>query len=149
MVVKKPKNLSAVDLFAIQLTVAQIPFSREFKFAEKLGRNWRFDFVIEYPIRLIAVEIEGGAGTGGRHTRIAGFTEYCHKYNAAGVMGWKVLRGPTGMVENGHLLQYVHDLWRDEPLPKMRGPAPYRRYTPLLDEYGPTMRPKKKRAKKL
>ncbi len=53
-------------------------------------RKWRFDFA--YPEKKIAVEIEGGVYSGGRHTRGSGFTEDTRKYNRAVMEGWKVLR---------------------------------------------------------
>jgi hypothetical protein len=57
---------------------------------EALQRNWRFDFA--WPDRMLAVEVEGGVWAGGRHTRGAGFVKDAQKYNAATVLGWRVLR---------------------------------------------------------
>jgi hypothetical protein len=53
-------------------------------------RKWRFDYA--WPVLKIALEVEGGVWTNGRHTRGAGFLKDCEKYNAAAVMGWRVLR---------------------------------------------------------
>ena len=53
-------------------------------------RKWRTDFA--WPGVLVAVEVEGGAFSGGRHTRGAGFVKDCEKYNTAALMGWIVLR---------------------------------------------------------
>jgi hypothetical protein len=53
-------------------------------------RRWRFDYA--WPDKLVALEVEGGAFTGGRHTRGAGFVADMEKYNRAAVLGWKVLR---------------------------------------------------------
>jgi len=61
---------------------------REYRFAPP--RRWRFDFA--WPFRHFAVEIEGGAFTGGRHGRGAGFEADLQKYNAAVIAGWRVLR---------------------------------------------------------
>lgn len=53
-------------------------------------RRWRFDYAwIESKI---ALEVEGGVWTGGRHTRGAGFLGDIEKYNAATVAGWRVVR---------------------------------------------------------
>ena len=60
----------------------------EFKFHPT--RRWRFDFA--WPDRRLAVEIEGGAWIGGRHTRGAGFINDAIKYNSATEIGWKILR---------------------------------------------------------
>ena len=53
-------------------------------------RRWRFDFAD--PKNMIAAETEGGAWSGGRHTRGSGFVKDTEKYNQATVLGWRVLR---------------------------------------------------------
>lgn len=53
-------------------------------------RRWRFDYAI--PAHMIAIEVEGGVWTGGRHTSPKGFLGDVEKYNTATVMGWRVLR---------------------------------------------------------
>lgn len=53
-------------------------------------RRWRFDYAI--PSQKIAVEVEGGIWTGGRHTSPKGFLGDIEKYNAAAVDGWSLLR---------------------------------------------------------
>ena len=60
----------------------------EYRFDAK--RKWRFDFA--WPQCRVALEVEGGVWTGGRHTRGAGFLRDIEKYNAAAVAGWTVLR---------------------------------------------------------
>ena len=54
------------------------------------GRRWRFDFA--WPRRRVAVEVEGGVFSRGRHVRPSGFINDCEKYNAAALDGWTVLR---------------------------------------------------------
>lgn len=54
------------------------------------GRKFRFDFAITS--KKIAIEIEGGIYTNGRHTRGGGFTKDMEKYNLAIENGWVVLR---------------------------------------------------------
>lgn len=54
------------------------------------SRMWRFDYAI--PERRIALEVEGGVWTQGRHTRPRGFLGDMEKYNAAAVLGWRVVR---------------------------------------------------------
>lgn len=61
---------------------------REFRFHPV--RKWRFDYAV--PERKVALEVEGGVWTGGRHTSSQGFLGDIEKYNTATVMGWKVLR---------------------------------------------------------
>lgn len=53
-------------------------------------RRWRFDFA--WPLHKVAVEIEGGIWTQGRHTRGAGVLADMQKYNAAAMLGWRLLR---------------------------------------------------------
>ena len=60
----------------------------EFVFAAP--RKWRFDYA--WPHAKTALEIEGGAWSGGRHVRGAGFKKDQEKYNRAAVLGWRVIR---------------------------------------------------------
>ena len=53
-------------------------------------RKWRFDFA--WVAERLAVEIEGGMFKGGGHQRGRAYQKNCEKYNAATVMGWRVLR---------------------------------------------------------
>lgn len=53
-------------------------------------RKWRFDYAI--PAHKIALEVEGGVWTAGRHTRPQGFLGDIEKYNTATLMGWRVFR---------------------------------------------------------
>ncbi len=53
-------------------------------------RKWRFDYA--YPDKKIAIEQEGGVWIGGRHNRASGFLKDLEKYNAAAVLGWRILR---------------------------------------------------------
>lgn len=53
-------------------------------------RRWRFDYAI--PSHKIAVEVEGGVWTGGRHTSPKGFLGDIEKYNSATLLGWRVFR---------------------------------------------------------
>ena len=64
---------------------------REYRFHPV--RMWRFDFA--YPDKKVAIECEGGVWTQGRHTRGAHYGQDCDKYNAAVLLGWKVLRYTT------------------------------------------------------
>ena len=113
-------------MFAGQLDIKGWFYIREYIFHPT--RKWRFDVVISrgfvnqhsmnacgesLPNHLreksIAVEIEGGTWSRGRHTRGSGFAEDCRKYNAAAAMGWRVFRFPAGMVEDGSAIKFLEE----------------------------------------
>ena len=76
---------------------------REYRFAPP--RRWRLDFV--WPARKLAVEVEGGTYTGGRHTRGLGFQKDVEKYNAAALAGWRVLRVTARDIKRGVALNLI------------------------------------------
>lgn len=80
----------------------------EFRFAPP--RRWRFD--ICWPSRLLAVEIEGGTWTYGRHTRGKGYEEDCRKYNAAALLGYQVFRFTTAMVLDKIAIEMIEEALR-------------------------------------
>lgn len=53
-------------------------------------RRFRFDYA--WVEQHVALEVEGGIWTGGRHTRGSGFLRDMSKYNHAAVRGWYVVR---------------------------------------------------------
>lgn len=76
---------------------------REYRFAPP--RRWRFDFA--WPHCKLAVELEGGVWTHGRHSRGEQVAKDCEKYNTATLMGWKVLRFTTNQVREGEAIRVV------------------------------------------
>ena len=50
-------------------------------------RKWRFDYA--WPAKMVALEVEGGTYTGGRHTRGAGYANDIAKYNIATINCWR------------------------------------------------------------
>lgn len=61
---------------------------KEYKFHPV--RKWRFDYAI--PAIEMAIEVEGGVWTGGRHTSSRGFLGDMEKYNEAALSGWCLVR---------------------------------------------------------
>ena len=59
-------------------------------------RRWRLDFA--FIESKVAVELDGGTWTKGRHTRGAGYRGDCEKLNAATALGWRVFRCTAGML---------------------------------------------------
>ena len=73
-------------------------------------RRWRFDFA--FPNAKVAIEIEGGTWAAGRHSRGAGMEADMEKYNAATLMGWRVLRYTTAMVLRGDAINDVLEMFK-------------------------------------
>lgn len=77
------------DVFTVICkTDLKVECVKEFKFHP--ARKWRFDYAV--PEHKIALEVEGGVWTGGRHTSPKGFLGDIEKYNTATLMGWRVFR---------------------------------------------------------
>ena len=93
------------EAFALQLRATGLDagVTREFRFHQ--SRRWRFDFA--WPVKRVAVEVEGGIWTRGRHTRGGGYIGDLEKYNEAAVMGWVVLRVAGEHIEDGRALRWL------------------------------------------
>lgn len=74
---------------------------KEFKFCEE--RNWRAD----YKTGQCLIELDGGVYSNGRHTRGSGYIEDCIKLNTATMLGYRVLRIPTGCATDTYLSQII------------------------------------------
>ena len=88
--VRQTKNKPQItDVFTVICkTDLRVECVKEYKFHPV--RKWRFDYAI--PKHKIALEVEGGVWTGGRHTSSTGFLKDMEKYNTATSMGWRVFR---------------------------------------------------------
>jgi hypothetical protein len=78
-------------------------------------RKWRFDLAWDCvwrgePVK-VALEFQGGAWVGGRHTRGAGFQADCDKFSAAALAGWRVLPCTVQDVETGAVFALVDRLF--------------------------------------
>ncbi|HWB15954.1 MAG TPA: hypothetical protein VG538_06055 [Vicinamibacterales bacterium] len=95
-----------------QCRLAGLPLpERELRFWP--GRRFAFD--LAWPDRRLAVEIDGGVWTAGRHVRGAGYTRDCVKFAEAAIRGWIVIRVTTGHVVSGEAVEWVRRfLERDE-----------------------------------
>lgn len=61
-------------------------------------RRWMADFA--WPEARVLVELEGGTFARGRHVRPLGFRADCFKYNAATILGYRVLRYTSDMLSD-------------------------------------------------
>ena len=74
-------------------------------------RKWRFD--LSWPERLIAVEVQGGVWSQGKHGRGSGVAKDYEKLNTAQIMGWKVLQFETSSVNSGEAAQEILEALND------------------------------------
>ena len=92
------KKSSLETALALQIRALNLPEpEQEFRFHKT--RRWRFDFA--WPELMLAVEVEGGTFSNGRHSRGKGFEEDCIKYGSAMELGWNIYRCTGGMVKSG------------------------------------------------
>lgn len=69
------------------------------------GRKFRFDFAV-IPQKL-AIEVQGGTRSGGRHTRGDGYERDCEKSAHAVIAGWRVIPVTGEQVTSGKAIQWV------------------------------------------
>jgi hypothetical protein len=100
------------ESLASQIKAINLPVpEREYRFQGISGkRKWRFDFAWLCPG--IAMEVEGGVWSGGRHTTAQGFTKDAEKYNEAAICDWLVLRVTGDMVKDGSALGYLEQAFK-------------------------------------
>lgn len=92
--------------FFTQLIARALPAPhQEYKFHPT--RRWRFDFA--WPDEMIAVEVQGGVWNAGAHGRGSGITRNFEKYNAAAVLGWRILQGDASMIRNHDLIDALEE----------------------------------------
>ena len=91
-IMTKKKSI-APDVFMklLQSRFKDVEVVKEYKF--HFHRRWRFDYA--FPAYKVAVEVDGGIWTGGRHINPAGYINDLEKLNTAASMGWLVLRITT------------------------------------------------------
>jgi very-short-patch-repair endonuclease len=71
-------------------------------------RKWRFDFA--RPDIRLAIEIDGGIWTGGRHSGGQGQLDDFEKGNEAVALGWQILHFDPKQAKNGEAYRFVHYL---------------------------------------
>lgn len=78
-----------IDIF-VKFAEAQLGEAPAKEYVFHPVRKWRFDYA--FVEAKVALEVEGGVHTAGRHVRPKGFLGDMEKYNTAATMGWLVLR---------------------------------------------------------
>jgi len=101
---------AAEEQLALMLRAAGLLAEREYRFHPV--RKWRIDFA--WPDHKLAVEVEGGLYSGGRHTRGAGFEADCIKYNTLAEDGWTLFRYSPRMVRTGEALAQIERWLSDQ-----------------------------------
>lgn len=68
-------------------------------------RKWRFDFA--NPKLGLAIEVEGGSYTRGKHSHGKRFEDDLIKYEQALLLGWQVYRVTPRMIKKGFVLENI------------------------------------------
>lgn len=80
----------------------------EYRFHDR--RRWKFDYC--WPHAKVALEIDGGIWTGGRHVRGGGFIRDMEKYNEATFLGWQIYRVTPQEVKNGQAIELLERIFK-------------------------------------
>lgn len=86
---------------------------KEYRFYK--SRQWRFDYAL--PLYKIAIEVEGGVWTQGRHVRPVGFLGDMNKYNTATLLGWRVFRTTPSKLLSQNTLTLIKNAINGAGLP--------------------------------
>lgn len=102
---KKPRKYHAATMIPDYIWIGYgIPIPEtEYRFHEK--RLWRVDFA--WPEIKLAVEIEGGVFTKGRHVRGQGYINDMEKYNSLQLKGWLLLRYTPKLINYQQIKQAI------------------------------------------
>ena len=106
----RQRALEVRTRFLATLTAHGIPLPvPEYRFHP--DRKWQFDYA--WPGEKVALEVEGGVFTKGRHSRALGFVADMEKYNTAALMGWRVVRCVPDTVRLAHAPTLSGPITRD------------------------------------
>ena len=81
------------------------------EFLFTIERQWRFDYAI--PVNQvgrglkIAIEVEGGIHTGGRHVRGTGYEADMQKYSMASIEGWTLIRVTPSQLMTSETIEMI------------------------------------------
>lgn len=81
---------------------------REYRFYPT--RKWRFDHA--WPAHAIALEVDGGVWTRGRHLRPKGFIDDMKKRNTATFIGWRVFNVTHEDIKTGYAFELLTKIFK-------------------------------------
>lgn len=95
--------------FKLQLKAVGLSDGWQCEYQFDKARKWRFDFALIKDDKKLAIEVEGGTYTSGRHVRGTGYAKDCEKYNTASAQGWTLFRFTSDMIKSGKAILFVQD----------------------------------------
>jgi very-short-patch-repair endonuclease len=100
-----PKAGSELEMIlAHRLAIAGLlPF--EIQYPVVPGRRFRYDLAFVH--QRVAIEVQGGIWSGGRHARGSGIAADCEKLSLAASLGWRVLPVTRDMIESGQAVELI------------------------------------------
>ena len=103
-----PKRLELAKLDPVLLICKAHKLPRpEGEFEFHAGRRWRFDYC--WPSALVALEVNGGVWSRGRHVRGEGYLRDLEKLNRAQLDGWRVLQCTPQQVQSGAIVPMLKE----------------------------------------
>jgi len=75
-------------------------------------RKWRFDFA--WPKKRVALEVQGGIFSRGRHARPRGMLNDYEKASEAAILGWRLLMVTGVEISNGEAIDRVKRMLEGE-----------------------------------
>ena len=109
----KPPKPNRYALFFAMLKTMDTCWLEEYKFHPT--RRFRFDFAL--PRLRLAIEVDGGIFTGGRHSRGLGQEADMVKGHEATLLGWSVLHFSVRQVKSGYASQIVMRVMQQRDCP--------------------------------
>jgi hypothetical protein len=103
-----PKVTDVDMLMKAHLEELGLRYYPEFRF--EIKRRWKFDWIVlAIKHGKLAIEIEGGVWSRGRHVRGKGFLNDCEKYNRAACLGWSILRFTPDQIRRGEDIPVIRE----------------------------------------
>lgn len=96
--------------FKLQLKAVGLANGWQCEYQFDKARKWRFDFALVE--NKLAIEVEGGTHSNGRHVRGATYSKDCEKYNTASAQGWTLFRFTSDMIKSGKAILFVQDYFK-------------------------------------